>query len=174
MILVVQQSNLWRRVQDVIGIERQTGGLNVQLQGNMLGYRWSKFIWIVWAPCPNRLQVTPIFWLWWTVYEMGGMYRIAIPNSGSDCKGSSEWVFLQGLAIRSKSLRIRDATLRVDFLNRFGRYSKYIKVARHITVRRLKDTLKGSTEPLWMQYVVLWTSHTGQLGWTLIIISRNY
>lgn len=27
------------------------------------------------------------------VYEMGGMYRIPIPNSGCDCKGSSESVF---------------------------------------------------------------------------------
>ena len=71
MIQVVQQSNLWRRVQDVIGIEKQTGGLNVQLQGTMLGYRWSKFIWIAWAPCPNRLQVTPTFWLWWTSLRKG-------------------------------------------------------------------------------------------------------
>lgn len=46
-----------------------------------------------------------------------------------------------------------------DFLNRFARYSKYIKVAQRLTVRQQTDKLKGSTEPLWMQYVVLWTSH---------------
>jgi hypothetical protein len=50
---------------------------------------------------------------------------------------------------------IRDATLRVDFLNRFARYSKYTKIALRLTVRQQTDKLKGSTEALWMQYVVL-------------------
>ena len=45
--------------------------------------------------------------------------------------------------------------LRVDFLNRFVRYSKYTKIALRLTVRQQTDKLKGSTEPLWMQYVVL-------------------
>jgi hypothetical protein len=71
MIWVVPQNHLWSRVQDVIGMKRQTGRLNVQWQGTMLGYRWNEFIWICWASCPNWLQITPIFWLWWTSLRNG-------------------------------------------------------------------------------------------------------
>jgi hypothetical protein len=81
------------------------------------------------------------------------MQCIALPSQTAEvtARAAVNEVFLQGLAIRSTFLWIRDATLRVDFLNRFARYSKYIKVARRLTVRQQTNKLKGSTEPLWMQ-----------------------
>ena len=81
------------------------------------------------------------------------MECIALPSQTAEvtARAAVNEVFLQGLAIRSTFLWIRDATLRVDFLNRFARYSKYIKVARRLTVRQQTNKLKGSTEPLWMQ-----------------------
>ena len=81
---------------------------------------------------------------------------IALPSQTADVTARAAVnAFFARLGYPFNIFTDQGRNFRVDFLNRFARYSKYIKVAQCLPVRQKTDKLKGSTEPLWMQYVVL-------------------